>query len=177
MIGTYQTGFNTDFNTTYLVSAFNRYFQLYDRVYFGASIKGKVSIPGTAQAYFNQRALGYGNDLVRGYAYYVIDGQNYGLLKSNLRFELIKPRVLKIKFIPFEKFNTIPYAVYFNIFGDSGYAQDKYTFQNNTLSNKTLYGYGVGIDYVTYYDAVFRIEYAINRLGNGGFFVNFSATL
>ncbi len=176
VVGTYQTGIKTNFNTSYLVSAFNKYNQLFERIYFGASIKGKLSSPG-AQAYFNQRALGYGNDLVRGYAYYVVDGQNYGLLKTNLKYELVKPRIIKANFIPFDKFKTIPFAIYFNIFGDAGYVNDKYTFQNNNLANTLLYGSGIGIDYVTYYDMVLRIEYSINKFGETGFFLNFNATL
>jgi outer membrane protein assembly factor BamA len=174
--GSYQSGHQTDFNTTYLVSAFNKYNQLRNRIYVAAGLKCKFSSPGS-QAYFNQRALGYGNDLVRGYALYVVDGQHYGLLKTNFKYELIKPAIFKLKFLPFDKFKTIPYALYFNIFGDAGYVQDKYTYQNNPKSNTLLTGYGIGLDFVTYYDVVFRMEYAINRDGNGGLFINLNASL
>jgi outer membrane protein assembly factor BamA len=176
VIGTYQSGIQSDFNTTYIVSAYNKYIQLADRFYAAAGVKAKFSSPGT-QAYFNQRALGYGNDLVRGYAYYVVDGQHYGLLKSTLKYELIRPHIVKVKYIPFEKFNTVPMALYINIFADGGYVRDNYTFKNNPINNTILTGYGIGLDYVTYYDVVFRMEYSINKFGQGGVFLNFNATL
>lgn len=177
VLGTYQTGkVKNNFNTSYAVSAFHKYFQLSDKFYFSSGVKGKLSTPGM-QAYYNQRGMGYGNDLVRGYGLYVIDGQSYGLLKTALKFELVKPTIVKVNFIPFEKFKTIPYAVYLNAFGDIGYVKDKYSFHNNPLTNSWLLGSGVGLDYVTYYDMVFRMEYTINKFGESGFFLNFNATL
>jgi outer membrane protein assembly factor BamA len=176
LVGTYQCGEKANFNTSYLVAAYSKYRQLHNRFYAAASVKTKISSTGQ-QAYFTQRGLGYGNDLVRGYAYYVVDGQHYALLKTTLKYELIKPRIVHLKFLPFEKFNMVPLALYLTVFGDAGYVQDKYTYQTNPISNTLLTGYGAGIDYVTYYDVVFRIEYSINKFGQGGVFLNFNATL
>jgi hypothetical protein len=38
------------------------------------------------------------------------------------------------------------------------------------LPNQTLYGYGAGMDLVTYYDQVFRLEATINKHGVRGFY-------
>jgi hypothetical protein len=38
-----------------------------------------------------------------------------------------------------------------------------------------LWGKGVALDYVTYYDKLLRIEYAINQLGEKAVFLHFSS--
>jgi hypothetical protein len=43
----------------------------------------------------------------------------------------------------------------------------------NNMSNSFLYGTGVGLDFVTYYDKVFRFEYSVNAKGEGGIFIHF----
>ncbi|MFN3316636.1 MAG: POTRA domain-containing protein, partial [Raineya sp.] len=75
------------------------------------------------QPYSNAQALGYGNDLVRGYQLYVIDGQHYAVGKTNLKYELFNIKK-DVKFIPFRQFRTIPLAMYPKVFFDVGYAQD-----------------------------------------------------
>jgi hypothetical protein len=104
----------------------------------------------------------------------VIDAQSYGVSKLGLRYEIIKPRIQKIPHMPFKKFNTFHYALYAGIFGDAGYADDHLYSGVSPLANSFLYGYGVGIDYVTYYDVVLRFEYSINKMWEHGFFVNFN---
>ena len=42
-------------------------------------------------------------------------------------------------------------------------------------SNEFLYGYGLGIDFVTYYDIVFRVEFSANKFGETGLFLHFNA--
>jgi hypothetical protein len=106
-----------------------------------------------------------------------VNGQNYILFKSTVKFTLVPERVVKIKYIPLEKFNTIPYAFYFNVFTDMGYVHDRQFYQNNPLADDYLAGFGVGIDYVTYYDLVFRAEYSINKMGEHGFFLHFTSPI
>jgi hypothetical protein len=40
------------------------------------------------------------------------------------------------------------------------------------LNNRWIYGYGAGLDFITYYDLVFRIEGAINHLGEAGIYLH-----
>ena len=159
----------------YFRSAFKKFWKLNDKFFYAASTKAKISA-NSNQPYYNQSGLGYG-DLVRGYEYYVIDGQNWYLAQSNLKYQLISPRIQKIDFIPSEKFNTFHYAVYLNLFADAGYVRDKLYGQLNPLSNAAMVGYGIGLDYVTYYDQVLRLEYSFNKLGERGFFINFTAPI
>lgn len=157
---------------TYIHTSARRYWNLYKRWYFAADIKTKLS-PDKSHPYFLERGLGYGNDFVRGYEYYVAGGQNFFLLKSNFKFEIVKTRVKEMKFIPTKKFSKFYYAFYLNLFADGAYVNNRSASANNTLSNKALFGTGVGIDFVTYYDKVMRIEYSINKMGEKGVFLHF----
>jgi len=48
---------------------------------------------------------------------------------------------------------------------------------NTRLSNKFIFGGGLGIDFVTYYDAVLRLEYSVNSEKEFGFFIHFKADI
>ncbi len=114
---------------------------------------------------------------LRGYEYYVIDGQRFILLKTNLKFRLLAERVVHASFIPLNKFNVIPFAFYMNLYGDAGYVRDRQFSELNPLVNNWQYSGGAGIDFVTYYDLVFRLEFSVNKLGESGFFLHFTAPI
>ncbi|MFM7016940.1 MAG: hypothetical protein ACKOX3_11505 [Bacteroidota bacterium] len=174
----YRSGFAALKNEPNLMMAsagIRKYYKLNDR--FGFSAMSKARVTQIAKApYYNQKAIGYGQDYLRGYDYYVLNGQNYLLLKSQFKYTLMKKHVYKTAFIKSDKFNQIPIAMYLNVFGDAGYVQDKYYFKNNHLSNTLQYSYGIGYDYVTYYDLVFRFEFAFNKLKESGFFFRVGAS-
>ena len=160
----------------YVTASAKKYFKLSDRFYLAGSVRGKISSK-TGQPYYTQRGLGYG-DYVRGYEYYVIDGQHYALAKTGVKYEIIKPHVAKFDFFPSEKFNTFHYALYAEVFADGAYVKDDlYGPAVNPLANQYLYGYGVGLDYVTYYDAVLRLEYSFIKSGENGFFIHLWAPI
>ncbi|MFM8759917.1 MAG: hypothetical protein ACKODS_10305, partial [Methylophilaceae bacterium] len=121
--------------------------------------------------YFNQRALGYGGDYIRGYDLYVMNGQQFALFRSNLKYTLLKQRVYEFPYIRSEKFKKFPVALYLNGFFDTGYVKDQVFGSTNPLSNSIQYGYGLSLDLVTYYDIVIRMEYAANRIGDQGFYL------
>jgi hypothetical protein len=49
--------------------------------------------------------------------------------------------------------------------------------QENPLANTWQFGYGIGLDYVTYYNLVFSVEYSLNRMGESGLFLHFAAPI
>jgi hypothetical protein len=40
-----------------------------------------------------------------------------------------------------------------------------------------LIGYGLGLDFTTYYDIVIRVEAAVNRMSQPGIYVHFIASI
>lgn len=155
---------------------FNNHFHLFKRLYYANGVTAMTNIL-EKPAYNYQRGLGYGNNFVRGYELYVMDAQHFLLTKNNVKYELIKPGFKTFDFIPFKKFNTISYATYINVFADLGYAFDDIYNQQNTLSNKLLLGYGIGLDFVTYYDIVIRTEFSLNTEGDNGFYLHFNKSI
>ena len=131
---------------------------------------------------FSQTGLGY-LQFVRGYEYYVANGNKSLLFKSLINFELLPEKVVNIKFWPFRKayqFNRIPIEIYTNVFFDAGYVYDKtgeYKLYNNTLVDKIMYGTGIGMDFITYYDKILRFDYAFNGFGEHGFFILWKAPI
>ncbi|MEI6433859.1 MAG: POTRA domain-containing protein [Bacteroidota bacterium] len=167
---------------SYFKGNFRIYKKLLNRWFFAAGISGKLTF-AKQQPYFMQRGLGYGRDFVRGYEYYVVDGQHYALLKSNMKFALVPPRIERIGFLRSMKFNTIPWALYLNAFTDAGFvykysdSEDDGYSSGNTLENQFLIGFGIGLDLATYYDIVIRLESAINGLGQPGVYLHFMAPI
>ena len=168
--------FKTAPNFYYVKTTFDWYTQIAKRWHWASNLTSKFS-GGGFQPYFLTRGLGYGNDFVRSYELYVIDGQGFGLLKNNLKYTLLKPRVRNLPLIKTDKFRKIHFAMYMNLFFDAAYVDNNDPGRLNLLQNKLIYGSGVGIDLVTYYDLVFRLEYSVNREGETGFFINFVAPI
>lgn len=160
----------------HLEGSYRKYWKLPKRFFVSTDWTGKISATRD-QPYFYQRGLGYGRNFVRGYEFYVVDGQSYILSKNTVTYNLLPTRVTKIGFIPTEKFSKIHYALYLNWFLDAGYVDDFKHAEGNDLANKLLMGTGVSFDLVTYYDMVFRVEFSVNREGETGIFFHVANTL
>lgn len=155
---------------------FKKFWDLGKKFYLGSGLKAKIS-NGSFQPYYVQRGLGYMEDFVRGYEYYVMDGRHYAYFKSEFKYAVIPTRLWNIKFIRKGKFNPMPYALYVKTLFDGGYVYADQYRENNPLTNAWLYGGGLGLDFVTYYDRVLRLEYSINKLGRHGLFIHFLAPI
>lgn len=136
----------------------------------------KISSSGTKPWFLNQ-ALGYRRDYVRGYEYYVIDGDHFWLVKTNIRYAIVPQNIHQVKSIKAGQFNTIPYAFYLGLFADAGQVLPGSENDSNNLPGKILGGTGIGLDFVTYYDKVLRAELSLNSEGKAGFFLHFMAAI
>lgn len=138
--------------------------------YFAAGLRLKT-IPTATIPYYVQEGLGYGSYL-RGFEYFVIDGQHFALLRSNLKYELLGRREFDLGLGP-EKFSRMHAALWLNFFADAGKVWDRYYYAENPLSNRWLGSVGAGLDLVTYYDRVFRLEWAISKHRKPGLYLHF----
>jgi hypothetical protein len=124
------------------------------------------------------RGIGYKPDFIRGYEINVIEGQQTIVHKNSLRYELLNLSFDISAFMPIEEFAVFPFRAYLSANFDHGYVNDKNRIPENLrLTNKYLYGYGLGLDLVSLYDLVFRFEYSINNQGTGNFFINVRSPL
>ena len=140
-------------------------------------VKGRTSLQRRQPPYYNNQALGYGGSFVRGYEYYVADGLDYALLKTGLHFNLIDRSFKFGKWMPLKPFKVFPIKVYLALNNDAGYANDPWYAAGNPVSNRWLYGYGLGLNFVAYYDKTARIEWSWNDLGESGFYLQINTGL
>jgi outer membrane protein assembly factor BamA len=147
------------------------YVPVYGRWYAGGSLKGRL-VSTSRQPYYIQRSLGYGNDYVRGYEYYVVDGQHFVLGKTQLRYQLVRPRELDFG-DGNDRFDRFHFAFYLGAYCDGAYVWDQVYKKENPLSNTFIRGYGLSLDFVTYYDRVLRFEVSRNGLNETGFFFHY----
>lgn len=146
------------------------YRKLWPKWFLSTTFRGRLSAPGN-QPYTFRNAMGTKYEYIRGYEYYVIDGSHYGLLRANIKRELLN---INIRNIPIRYLPNIPLRIYPKLFADAGYVHNNYA-GNSFLNNKMLYSAGVGVDIYTAYDIKIRIEYAWNHLGQKGLFLHFNS--
>ncbi len=159
-----------DLTTFYGV--FMRTWRTSERWSVGGSIRGKASISPEIP-YYLQEGLGY-TDYVRGYEYYVIDGAHYALLRANALWALVKPREYAFLGMRNDNFRTLYLAVYLNAFADVGHVWDTRYAERNPLANAPQQGYGLGLNIVSSYDQVLRMELAVNHRAESGFYLHFA---
>jgi outer membrane protein assembly factor BamA len=154
-----------DMDFTQIDMQLARYIPLSEKFYYATSFAGFTSFP-QKQPYQYLQGLGYGNVLLKGYETYLIQGQHFALNKNELKYKFFDIEVNLGNLMPLEQFRTIPFAAYFKIFFDQGYVQNNANrLYNERFTNNYLYSTGVGLDMVTYYDAVLRLEYSVNSAG------------
>lgn len=146
------------------------------RWYWASNLTVKMSDDYDAPYFMNQ-GLGYKNDYVRTYELYVIDAMNFALMKNNLKFAILNPVTRYLPFIKNERFGKIHFALYANLFFDCAYSWKIPKESASYLDNKFIFGTGIGIDFVTYYDKVIRFEYGVNDMGETGLFIHFVAPI
>ncbi|MBL7765825.1 MAG: hypothetical protein JNJ58_07025 [Chitinophagaceae bacterium] len=156
-----------DVNQFVTFAEISYYRKLLNNFYGSLVFRGRLSFP-QEQPYLFSRGLGFRNEYVRGYEYYVIDGSHYSILRSNVRYKLLD-LVWSQNLLKFIKY--IPIRVYMKAYDDIGYIYNKYP-GNSFLNNKLLHGYGLGMDIVISYYAKFRIEYSFNHLRQNGLFLH-----
>ncbi|WP_345055490.1 POTRA domain-containing protein [Hymenobacter glaciei] len=159
---------NTTPSLTTLRGTYARYFALGHQFYYSLGLSAQARL-ARSLGYPDTRALGY-NDLVRGYDEYVIEGRHFGLVQQGLSYRLFQPKTIRLGSIDNPKVNTIPIALYGNIFADAGYVVAPVSIPQNQLPNHLLRAVGLGLHLVTYYDRVFTAEYTLNGLGQTGYF-------
>ena len=164
-------GIFDDVDITNFQADYSRYIKLKKGFYFSNYSSIYLSTPNS-QPYSVVKGIGFGNDVVRGYELYVIHGQHYFVNKTSLKKVLLSGSK-QLKNFPLEQFSHFPYAIYLKTFFDVGYSVNTTQNEGNSqLADELLFGGGMGLDIVTMYDIVVRLEYSINSIGESAFFFN-----
>ncbi len=165
-----------DLLQTQVAADYSFFTDLGHRFYASNRVKGLLLIQKN-QPYTNAQALGYRQDVLRGFELYVIDGQGFFLNQNTLRYQVFDIEK-KAKFIPVRQFQTIPLALYFTLYADAGYVSDSnFTDFSSRFSNKFIYSWGAGVDFVSFYNLILRFNYAFNSGGEGAVYFKLSTSL
>nr|WP_290927672.1 hypothetical protein [Haliscomenobacter sp.] len=166
-----------DRNALTFSSRYGHFLPLSERWNFSFIGRTKFSFIRTQQPYNDNRAIGYSdNDLV-GYEYYVIDGPDMGIINTSFRFKLAEKRLCFGRVIPIERMRELPFKLYLAVNNDIGYVNDPFDFGANSFTNRMLWGKGIGLDAVFFFDKVFKIEYSFNHLWESGIFFHFNMNI
>jgi len=156
-----------DMDLWYFNARYAKYWKLPKKFYFNVQLEGSLKLPFD-QPFYNQQLYGYGDTYLRGLEYYVIDGVMGASVRNTIRREVLSfnwNTGLKSRI-----YNKIPFKIYLKAYGDMGYVYNKQNLTGNMLTNKFLYTGGVGVDILTIYDMVVRLEYSWNQLGEHALF-------
>ncbi len=150
-----------DFNMLTTRLTYAKFFKLNDKFYFANRIdaynNSAQNIP-----YFVRSGFGYRPDFIRGYERFVIESNRYISNRTALRFKVLEGVQELSRRSLVNQFRTLPYAFYIKVFMDAGYAGNPIqSTENNFFNNEWIGSIGLGVDIVTYYDFVFRLEYSI----------------
>jgi outer membrane protein assembly factor BamA len=162
-------GFNSEMNLLQLTTKASATWPLNDKYFFNLRLAGTVKLP-FKQPYINQQLLGFGDVFMQGYEYYVINGVAGGYTKAILSREILNTNI-RIRSEKIKKLNNIPLRLYGKVYGNMGYVYNKEP-GDNLLCNQMLYTGGVGLDIVTFYDFIIRLEWSFNQLGQNDLYLH-----
>jgi outer membrane protein assembly factor BamA len=162
-------GLNSTVNLFQVSLQASGYWHTGRKSFVGLESYGMIKLP-FSQPYFNRRFLGYGGNNLQGYEYYVIDGVAGGYLKASFVRKILSFDI-NMRGTKALTPGKIPFTFYAKIYGNTGYIYnpDKGT---NSLANRFLYSSGIGIDVITLYDFILKLEWSFNQLGQNGVFLH-----
>lgn len=165
-------GISDDLNNFEMSILYSKYFDLKKGFYLSNNFIGYYSNAENIP-YANYGVLGQRKQFVRGYELYVVEGPRYYLNKTTFK-KLIFNRNYHLALMPARQFRYIPISVYLKTYADLGYVKNYPYYEernfNTRLSDKLLFGTGLGLDVVGFYDMVLRFEYSFNAEREHGFF-------
>ena len=121
------------------------------------------------QNYLDQKLLGYGSLQMNGLEYYVVDGNAATIGKMAFHHKIgtisLRNPVTK-KFLP-----EVKYHFWLKIYTQLGYVYSEKPLNANKLSNTLLRTAGIGVDIISIYDFVLKVDYSVNQLGDKGLYL------
>jgi outer membrane protein assembly factor BamA len=166
-------GVNEKMNLTQFTFRYGKFHEFKKKNYFSVIADAYLKAPFN-QPYINKYLLGYGDQYLRGLERYVVDGVAGGMVKGTLGREIFNVK-LNSGFNS-KTYRTIPFKFYAKVHADVGYIYNNINVIENSLNNKLLYSFGGGLDIVSIYDFVLRIELTYNQFNKMGvYFHNYES--
>ncbi len=165
-------GNNGDINTLASSIQLDQYIPWNDCHNAGIAIKARASIIRDKIPYYNSRGLGFGENYLKGYEYFVIDGMDFLYLKFRERFIFLSRN---IQFRSDKKLGikSMPFKMSISSHASTGYVNNVYYAVNNILSNRWIYSYGLSLECLISNTSLIRLDWSTNHLKQSGFYLHF----
>lgn len=165
-----------EYNNLSIAFASEYYIPLHKKLIYGIRQKLKFNVFRQPVSFANNYALGWNGNDIGAYYTYVVDGTDFVYLKQQLRYDLWKMRYDLGEWMPISAFKILNIQTYLKCFFDVAYVYDGlYAEANaNDFSNRTLYGYGMGIDIVLFQNYKLSFNYGLNHTREGLFLFKYS---
>lgn len=131
----------------------------------GNNLRAKWS-SGNDLPYYLLNSLGY-RQLVRGNEHYVFNGKGWLLTNNDFKFKVLDKSIY-LKFLKLNQLNKIPAQVWLKLVSDAGII-----LTQNPTTKQLLWGIGPGLDFLTYYENIMRLEYTFNSFGESELFLHY----
>ncbi|HEX8333626.1 MAG TPA: POTRA domain-containing protein [Segetibacter sp.] len=141
---------------------------VFEKSYMQFQAAGVIKLP-FKQPYYAQGMFGGSDFFMRGLEYHVIDGVAGGFARATAIRQLLSWNIKSP--IKSKSHDKIPLRIYGKAYSDAGYSYNP-NENKSMLNNKLLKTWGMGVDIVTFYDIVLKIEYSFNQLGKSGLFIH-----
>jgi outer membrane protein assembly factor BamA len=143
------------------------------KIVYNILVQSKQGILRDKKYPFNlYEGLGYNNDLVYGYEYYVIDGLDYFTVENGLRIPLFNFNKSFIRVFKNEPKIKIKVNFDYLVNVNYGYVNDPFYKLNNELSNTHLYSLSTGFGFVINDAISIRVQGSINHKKESGIFIH-----
>lgn len=161
-------GLNSEMNLWQFTGKAAYTMPIFYKSYLHLQAAGILNLPFD-QPYYNTQLFGK-EYYLRGQEYFVVDGYAGLIGRATARKEVLSFVINNpIKIRSLEK---IPFRFMLKAYGDLGYAFSENNYNNSMLNNTLLKTWGAGVDIITLYDIVLRIEYSFNQFKNQGLFLH-----
>lgn len=167
-------GIFKDINQLQLTAQLSYHMQPWKFLSISTNLKGRYNFIRSKMPYYNNQALGFEENFVRGYQYYVINGQDYLLFQTDVNFKVLDVNIPLFKKFPVNYLQALPLKIHLRYHIDFGYVWDRFYAQGNQLSNTDLIGTGIGVDFIFYsYNIIVQFEYTFNKNGEKGLYLRY----
>ncbi len=165
-------GIFDDFDNLSIFLGFEKYIKISNHLVYGGRIKAKTNLTRQKIDFANNTGLGYGIDFVRGYELYVMDGTDWILAKTSLRYKAVDTHYILGRYMPIKAFKKMNFQLFFRFNLDAGYVNEQTYTATNNLNNKPLVGFGPALDILLFHTYKMSFEYTFNHRFENGLYLN-----
>jgi len=170
-------GITDDVNALVASFSYQHYISFTDKISLGLIGAARFNFLRHKQPYTHVSSFGYEENIIHGYELFVVDGLDHGLAKSAMRFELLNKEWNWGKLMFIKQFRQMPFKLYFVVNNDVAFINAPDYDDYGSFNNQLLWGGGVGLHFLVYFDKLIQVEYSINKLGERGLFLSLDLSL